>query len=773
MAHRKLRAWLAAPLATALALSFATVPQATADENAIRINEVESDGDPVGDWVELTNTGSEPQDISGWLIIDDKDDRDPIVVPEGTTVAPGGFYRVYTQGDQVPDGAETFGLGKKDQVRVYTPSKMLVDEYAWDGHAIDTFGRIPDGSGEFLETKATPGAANAKLELDPDAFNPKTAMPVESTVVINEIESNGDPVADWVELYNTGTEPVDVSGWLVIDDDDTRTPLVVPDSTVIAPGGFYRFYTEGQYVLGGEGGFGLGKNDKVRVYTPDNELVAEETWDGHAAGTWGRLPDGTGAFAETNSTPGKPNEAYVAPAPLDSESWPYDPIEVTDIDLGPEFSVEDMSGVDFDADGRAWIVNNGSGTLWAVAYDAASNSYTLEGNWQLRYPDGTGEPDAEGITVGPDGALYVATERNNADKNISRPSVLRFELPTSEGGELVASDEWNLAQHTGPLGANTGLEAVSYVPGIGTNLYAVGVEAYGNVLFVELGTGGASTLVQVYDSPFDGVMALDWDEVDQELRVLCDEACEGQSILLAHDGTEFAETSPVQDRPDAMPNHANEGYAKFTATGECEAGKQTTTTRFLWVDDGVSNDVALRSAVRTATVDCDGADTVKPAPKPQRPVPGLPGNPGMPSTPSTPGAAESPVAPSTPSTPSTPDTSDAADAADAADGSALTSKCTAALVGWGVPLLVLIPVAIATQLGLPGVSSAVSQAEAIMKDANTRLQQQLGAFNPDMARQVEQLNASIAQYGPLAGAVVIGASAIATIATACAPTPSA
>src|SRR5438128_1323742 len=57
-------------------------------------------------------------------------------------------------------------------------------------------------------------------------------------VVINEVESEG-PGGDWVELFNAGTAPADVSGWTFLDNDDGHTPYVIPASTTIAPGGFY------------------------------------------------------------------------------------------------------------------------------------------------------------------------------------------------------------------------------------------------------------------------------------------------------------------------------------------------------------------------------------------------------------------------------------------------------------------------------------------------------------------------------------------------------
>ena len=45
------------------------------------------------------------------------------------------------------------------------------------------------------------------------------ASEVENAVFINEIESN-DTVTDidWIEIINTGTSDIDVSGWFVTDD---------------------------------------------------------------------------------------------------------------------------------------------------------------------------------------------------------------------------------------------------------------------------------------------------------------------------------------------------------------------------------------------------------------------------------------------------------------------------------------------------------------------------------------------------------------------------
>lgn len=422
-----------------------------------------------------------------------------------------------------------------------------------------------------------------------------------SPVVINEVESNGDPVGDWVELANTDeVNSVDISGWYILDDDDDHTPIVFSEGTEIESGGYFSFYTDQE-----DDGFGLGGNDSVRLYDAKGQLVEETTWEGHAATTWGRVPDMTGEFAVTGEpTRDAANIAEGETEPVADAEWPFDPQTIKDVDLGEEFSIEDFSGIDFDADGRAWVVNNDEGVLLALDYDVESGNYTVAGQWNLKYPDGNGLPDAEGITVAEDGSLFVATERDNASKNVSRPSVLHFAAPTSESGDLDAEQEWNLSEFTGDIGANSGLEAIS---ALGGGEFAVGVEANGEVLFVDL-PGDAPVLKQRYQSPFEGVMALDFDADSGVLRALCDEVCEGASIELIKADGEWKSISEIQARPAEMDNVANEGFATHTFTGECTDGKQEETTVFLWADDGVTEGIPFRAAENTRTADC-GTDS--------------------------------------------------------------------------------------------------------------------------------------------------------------------
>ena len=90
-----------------------------------------------------------------------------------------------------------------------------------------------------------------------------------------------------------------------------------------------------------------------------------------------------------------------------------------------------------------------------------------------------------------------------------------------------------------------------------------------------------------------------------------------------------------------------------------------------------------------------------------------------------------------------------------------TGKCVATSLGFGLPLLALIPLGLATQMEIPGLSTVVADANAQLQAANTQIQQQLGLFNPGIAAQVDAANRQLAQFGTDLGTVAGGLALIA------------
>src|SRR5262249_49761999 len=115
---------------------------------------------------------------------------------------------------------------------------------------------------------------------------------------INEVVTTGS-VNDSVELYNKGTTTVDLSGW-VIKDDDNGSTYAIASGTSLAPGAYRAFDVHNA--------FGLGSSDKARLYLPGGStLVDSFTWSSHSSPSWSRCPDGTGTFGQAALTLGAAN----------------------------------------------------------------------------------------------------------------------------------------------------------------------------------------------------------------------------------------------------------------------------------------------------------------------------------------------------------------------------------------------------------------------------------------------------------------------------------
>jgi hypothetical protein len=138
------------------------------------------------------------------------------------------------------------------------------------------------------------------------------AVPVAfADIVINEMEVNPpEGGSHWVELYNSGNETADISGWTVTITDGGWVGKMepVPQGTIIVPKGFYVVAGSSQWTHN-DGGFGS-------LYTESGVKVDETPFRLDSLDndfTWGRRPDGydtntDGDFGQGYATKGRVNE---------------------------------------------------------------------------------------------------------------------------------------------------------------------------------------------------------------------------------------------------------------------------------------------------------------------------------------------------------------------------------------------------------------------------------------------------------------------------------
>ncbi|MFW9169713.1 YPDG domain-containing protein [Corynebacterium striatum] len=110
-------------------------------------------------------------------------------------------------------------------------------------------------------------------------------------------------------------------------------------------------------------------------------------------------------------------------------------------------------------------------------------------------------------------------------------------------------------------------------------------------------------------------------------------------------------------------------------------------------------------------------------------------------------------------------------------------RCAPAAAGIGLPLLLLLPIGLASQMNIPGLSPMVEQVSAEINGLNRQLaqknielQKQLGIYNEPLAKQLGQIDLMLKKASPEAGRIggaialaAAGALALGLLVNACAP----
>ncbi|MEU3526504.1 lamin tail domain-containing protein [Streptomyces sp. NPDC038707] len=434
-------------------------------------------------------------------------------------------------------------------------------------------------------------------------------------VRINEVVTTGG-VNDSIELYNKGTATVDVSSWVLTDDDQGHTYKIASGTTLAA--GAYRAFDV-------SGAFGLGSDDEAHLYLADGKTQVDSfSWSKHSDPSWSRCPDGTGAFRQASAvTLGGSNncgtggpDGGTTPA-----AWPGSG-SVTTADGSNVFG-QDLSGLYQEA-GVLWGAQN-SGRLWRLVRDGSGGwKPDTTGGWSsgksLRFPGGSGTPDTEGVTLtgaGSAAGVFVASERDGDASGTSRLSVLKYDVSGTDSS-LTASREWNLTSDLPSTGSNLGLEGITWIPdtaltgsgfkdastgtaydparygGHSGGVFFVGVEGTGMIYGYVLADSGSYTRVASFTSGMPAVMELQWEPQASRLWAVCDNTCEGRHRTLKIDTNGVFTTAGVFNRPSGMPNYNNEGFS-LAGADECVAGSKPV----YWADDSSDGGHALRRGTIT------------------------------------------------------------------------------------------------------------------------------------------------------------------------------
>ena len=506
---------------------------------------------------------------------------------------PAALSYAWTASSGTLTGAALANASLKCTVAGTTTVTLVVN----DGDCSDTLTQtvtctaVPSGAGGAGGSAGSAGAASGSGGAVSGAGGSAGTASGGGIIKINEVESSGGLPDDWVELYNAGSAPIDLSGYIFKDNDDTHS-FAIPAGTVVAPGAYYVLDTLTVSTPSGFN-FGLGGADSARLYLPGGTTIVDSyTWTAHAASTYGRCPNGTGAFVATTSSKGVANDcgggvggaggggsggaggssagsggasggSGGAISALDV--WPGGNNVVT-VDVANSFP-SNLSGLFYEpAEGTTpavlWGAQNGPSKIYRLLNDGTNWVPFSDAGWSagktLHYSTGLGSPDTEGITKAAFGStgLYVSTERDNENNTVSRLAVLLFDGSTSDS-TISSLRDWNLTADLPTVGANLGLEAIAWVPDTylvakgfidesknavyapasypnhAGGIFFVGLEGNGIIYGYALDhVGGGFTRVATIASGNPAIMDLNFDREVGYLWAVCDDTCQGRTNVL-------------------------------------------------------------------------------------------------------------------------------------------------------------------------------------------------------------------------------------------------
>ncbi len=250
------------------------------------------------EYIELYNAGPVAVDLEGWKLDDGRDGGGYVFEP-GAVIGAGALLVVIHRFDLNDEGT--------DSARLLWPDGHTVSALPFAGApGVDApWARYPDGGPVWRkDLEPSPGRSNPPPTLATPTPTPSptpqaTAIP--AGIVLNEYLPAPVPGAEeYVELYNTSVNTVDLAGWKVDDIEGGSGAHRLPAGSSIAAHGYFLL----------QGALGLNNaGDTVRLLASDGTVRDSHVYASSYQGIpWSRARDGDGAWTDRlPRTPGHAN----------------------------------------------------------------------------------------------------------------------------------------------------------------------------------------------------------------------------------------------------------------------------------------------------------------------------------------------------------------------------------------------------------------------------------------------------------------------------------
>ena len=277
-------------------------------------------------WIELFNPGTNALHLGGYFLSASYTNLSQWAFPSNTTVPAHGFLIVWCDNQTNQSIADSphasfrlpSGAGQVAFARLISSTVQLVDYLTYTNLSSNwSYGDLPD---------AQPFYRGQMFQFSPGATNSAASPPLRVSInewMADNTHTLADPAdnnfEDWFELYNPGTNTVDLGGYYLTDNLTNQFQFHVPNNGYyqIPPGGFLLVWADNESGQNStnladlHANFALSKGgEAIGIFAADGTQIDAVTFGAQTNDvSEGRFLDGSANIAAmTLPTPREPNE---------------------------------------------------------------------------------------------------------------------------------------------------------------------------------------------------------------------------------------------------------------------------------------------------------------------------------------------------------------------------------------------------------------------------------------------------------------------------------
>lgn len=286
----------------------------------------------ISPWIELYNSGATPVVLDDYFLADNfASNLTQWAFPPGATLGAGEHKLLWadgqtgqTAGADLHTGFALAYSGQLALVRLTNGQPQIVDHLAWKWLGPNaTYGSFPEGQPVFRSTLAlaTPGATNVARPV-PVCINEYLA--INSTGVRDPADTDAD---DWIELFNGGTQAIDLGGFYLTDSFFNPTRFRVPTNGQyrVPPNGFFLIWADDEVAQNNAARADLHVNFRlasasgyIGLFAPDGVTLIDSVGYGQQFADLSGARYGDGAsnrYSLSRPTPRNPNSVSATNSP--------------------------------------------------------------------------------------------------------------------------------------------------------------------------------------------------------------------------------------------------------------------------------------------------------------------------------------------------------------------------------------------------------------------------------------------------------------------------